>query len=313
MSKEKETEYLRDKGKEWAINWLNAKGIPHETKEKLVFGTNAEGKKYGIWLSARHHVKKPDETVSINNLDYNQPNAFFSSEGINYFLIARGYKPKEDSEFSKDFSKYILVPNSLLIKYLVDRTPKKVNGKVTMDIGFTEKQIQRWTSEGVEYFPMFDKEFQNHDSTGTQSDPVWEGKFEGETLIEYRREQNEIRKQIFGDSSISECSICRKTYPIGLIWASHIKKRSICDDHEKGDISNICVPMCKMGCDDLFEKGFIVVKDGLIKINETKTFTPDLKDKVNPLLGTQCTVWGEKNKTYFEWHYDHHVKNENIL
>ncbi|GIN91112.1 hypothetical protein J22TS1_21630 [Siminovitchia terrae] len=59
-------------------------------------------------------------------------------------------------------------------------------------------------------------------------------------------------------------------FPISFLIASHIKNRSFCKNEKKPDYKNILVPMCKFGCDDLFEKGYISVINGKIKVNKKR-------------------------------------------
>lgn len=60
------------------------------------------------------------------------------------------------------------------------------------------------------------------------------------------------------------CGICNKEYPINLLITAHIKKQTHCTFEEKLDYKNIVMPMCKMGCDDLYEKGYIFIRDGKV-------------------------------------------------
>ena len=60
------------------------------------------------------------------------------------------------------------------------------------------------------------------------------------------------------------CCIYNKKYPVSFLVAAHIKKRAECTLDEKKDFLNIVAPMCKMGCDELYEKGYIGVVDGSV-------------------------------------------------
>ena len=53
-----------------------------------------------------------------------------------------------------------------------------------------------------------------------------------------------------------------------MVWCSHIKKRRHCTNEEQVN-RNVVMPMCKFGCDELFERGYIYVEEGEIKINDT--------------------------------------------
>lgn len=65
--------------------------------------------------------------------------------------------------------------------------------------------------------------------------------------------------------------------------------------------------MCKTGCDDLFEKGYIAVKDGVIII-VGKPFTRALGMKIEALKGRECLGWKKESEKYFEWHYKYMVE-----
>ncbi|GGH17231.1 HNH endonuclease [Paenibacillus segetis] len=118
-----------------------------------------------------------------------------------------------------------------------------------------------------------------------------------------RKEQSFLRRQLFQNKRVGVCGICGKQYPVDLLVAAHIKKRSKCSNEERLDHKNIIMPMCKFGCDDLYEKAYIVVRDGKVVRNTKKTFTPDLLDKVNQVEGIECSFWNDSTKHYFEWHF----------
>lgn len=122
-----------------------------------------------------------------------------------------------------------------------------------------------------------------------------------------RTEQSFLRKALFGGKSVANCGICGSTYPVNLLVAAHIKKRSKCSNDEKLDFENIVMPMCKLGCDDLYEKGYITVQDGRIKSNTKKIVTPVLTNYIEPLVDKECTHWNESSKPYFEWHSKFHI------
>ena len=54
---------------------------------------------------------------------------------------------------------------------------------------------------------------------------------------------------------------------VELLVASHIKRRSECSRGEKKDYRNNVLAMCRCGCDELFELGYIVVdQQGLVQM-----------------------------------------------
>lgn len=116
-----------------------------------------------------------------------------------------------------------------------------------------------------------------------------------------RAEQGYLREKLFGNKFTEKCSICGRELPIEFLWCSHIKKRSMCSLEELLDFDNIVTPMCKLGCDDLFEKGFIGVKDGFITILK-ETYNGTLDSYMKELEGRKCATFSENNKKYYDWH-----------
>lgn len=117
-----------------------------------------------------------------------------------------------------------------------------------------------------------------------------------------RKEQSYLRKKIFKDKKLETCSICGAELPVDLLVTAHLKRRADCTKDERLDVENIVLPMCKMGCDDLYEKGYILVEQGVIKVNENKYKTPWLERYLDRIDGTKCTGWKKEMAKYFEYH-----------
>jgi hypothetical protein len=121
-----------------------------------------------------------------------------------------------------------------------------------------------------------------------------------------RAEQPILRKYLFGNKKISNCDLCGKELPVSILVAAHIKKRASCTDSERKDL-NIVMSACKLGCDELFEKGYISVSDDG-NIQETinlKDSTLPLRNYVSDLSGKKCRIFNLNNKKYFDWHRNH--------
>jgi len=118
-----------------------------------------------------------------------------------------------------------------------------------------------------------------------------------------RKEQAYLRKKLFNNKKEEICGICHRKIPVPLLTAAHIKKRSRCTLAEKLDAENIVMPMCKLyGCDDLYEKGFIYIEDGVIKTDD-KNFTSEaLLNTLKALDGRICNHYSDKTKGYFDYH-----------
>ena len=100
------------------------------------------------------------------------------------------------------------------------------------------------------------------------------------------------------------CSLCHKKLPNELIVAGHIWERHKIKDEEIRKDPDIVMPVCKLGCDELFEKGFIVV-------GETGNIIPDNRYiESEPLIefaqqynGKKCLHFNEKTKRFFNERY----------
>lgn len=129
---------------------------------------------------------------------------------------------------------------------------------------------------------------------------------EQEFTSKRRLEQGHLRKKLFGNKTNSICSCCSKEYPISMLWCSHIKKRAKCNDDEKRDY-NVVLPMCRFGCDELFEKGYIGVNDSGVIINIKPTTNVNVNNYISSLVGENCKGFSDKNKKYFKWHREFHA------
>jgi hypothetical protein len=128
------------------------------------------------------------------------------------------------------------------------------------------------------------------------------------TLVNRRTEQDILKKHLFGKKTISQCACCNKEFPITYLVSAHIKRRSNCTQTEKRDL-NIVFPMCKFGCDELFENGYIVVKEGKFQsMNKTPT-TKDIELFIEQIHGNTCSYFNSDTERYFNWHFEFHNIN----
>ncbi|MED0983029.1 HNH endonuclease [Bacillus paramycoides] len=124
-----------------------------------------------------------------------------------------------------------------------------------------------------------------------------------------RKEQSALRSYLFGNKKTCNCGICGEEFPVDLLVAAHIKKRALATIEEQKDIENIAIPMCKFGCDDLFEKGYISVLDKkVVSLIDTDFLPSVVKIRIQNLEGKVCSYENENNTDYFLWHYKHHKK-----
>jgi len=128
---------------------------------------------------------------------------------------------------------------------------------------------------------------------------------EGKTKV--RKEQTFLRRQLFRNRKVAKCGICSEIYPVTFLVAAHIKKRSKCTHDEKLDFKNIVMPMCKFGCDELFEKGYIRVLDGRISLGKKTITSLAVQKYISSIEGLNCLNWTVSSEKYFAWHAENNA------
>lgn len=124
---------------------------------------------------------------------------------------------------------------------------------------------------------------------------------DGESISKTRKEQSILRAHLSNGKKDFNCTICGNVFPLQFLVAAHIKKRSECNHKERLDFANVATLMCKSGCDDLFEKGYIYVSEGKIKQNEKRAVTPKLTEIIDNLIGREVVNW-IGSEVYYQWH-----------
>lgn len=124
---------------------------------------------------------------------------------------------------------------------------------------------------------------------------------DGETVANSRKEQAFLRSYLLQGKSKGDCVICGHSFPTELLVAAHIKPRSECSRDEKLDFDNIAALMCVLGCDSLFEKGFVYMSDGMVHANPRRNRTPHVKTAIEQLAGRGVTNWRGSSE-YYKWH-----------
>lgn len=116
-----------------------------------------------------------------------------------------------------------------------------------------------------------------------------------------RKEQQFLRAHLANGKLEGICSICQNIFPLNFLIAAHIKPRKYCEKIERLDFDNIATFMCKTGCDDLYEKGYIYVDEGVIKKN-IKRKTTEYLDKIISNLEDKTIKNWSNSKVYYDFH-----------
>jgi hypothetical protein len=134
------------------------------------------------------------------------------------------------------------------------------------------------------------------------------GDLDTERVAKARKEQGFLRHYLFGDRQLAECCLCGKKYSVDFLVAAHVKPRALCSPEERRDYQNIVAPMCKNGCDALYELGYVVIDDsGKVVRGRTETESAGVSEAVEKLLGRPCKAWNEGTRRYFAWHRKSHL------
>jgi hypothetical protein len=122
-----------------------------------------------------------------------------------------------------------------------------------------------------------------------------------------RTEQGPLRESLIANRRLAPCALCGHEMSVKLLVAAHIKQRSECSDDEKRDLRNIGMLACKMGCDDLYELGYIGVDANgtILAVSPDPVEHGDLVAKrLADLAGLPCRAFTVWSAPYFQWHRD---------
>lgn len=122
-----------------------------------------------------------------------------------------------------------------------------------------------------------------------------------------RREQSMLRERLgLGPAvghALVQCGICHRPLPRRLLVAAHVKPRSECSENERLDIPHVAMAACLLGCDALYEAGYLTVDEtGRILTARTTTSAPHLQSLLRSLQRQKAPAWTPEREPYFAWH-----------
>ena len=162
----------------------------------------------------------------------------------------------------------------------------------------SERLIDRFDLESRNHYPDVSEE-----EYALASTAITEGPLDQPAKTHSRREQGFLRRFLFGNRAEGTCTLCQKSFPVGFLVAAHIKRRADCSESERRDYKNVVMPLCRFGCDELFERGFIGVQDGIIVNLRPDVANTTVKSRISDLSGKICRSWTPESSPYFEAHY----------
>lgn len=121
-----------------------------------------------------------------------------------------------------------------------------------------------------------------------------------------RREQQVLRGALgLYETHELPCGICGRLLPTWLLVAAHIKPRAMCTIQERRDIPAVAFAACQLGCDRLFEEGWLSVFDGQVVASARARSNTALAPYVASVEGRTVTLSDARSAQYFEWHRQH--------
>ncbi len=122
---------------------------------------------------------------------------------------------------------------------------------------------------------------------------------DGRHWATFRREQAHLRASLLGGSKAESCAICGATFPSELLIAAHIKPRHMCTEAERRDYTSVAMLLCALGCDVLFEWGYVVVDNhGIVRVGRDPA-SSEVANRVATLAGRPCKGYNARTADHF--------------
>ncbi len=125
---------------------------------------------------------------------------------------------------------------------------------------------------------------------------------DGIALIAVRREQRFLRHHLLGDRTEAPCAICGRLLPSRLLVAAHITPRYTLSEAERLDFTSAAMLACTLGCDALFEHGYIAVDDEGHLLAHRDAESEALSLIVSELTGRRVEAFGPATAPRFSSH-----------
>lgn len=123
-----------------------------------------------------------------------------------------------------------------------------------------------------------------------------------EAFRKMRAEQRDLRQHLVASRTAACCALCGQFLPVDLLIAAHIKPRSQCNEAERRDFQAVAMLVCNLGCDALFEWGYIAVNDRGNIIAVRPAATPHTVQAVALLQGLPCSAYNSTTAPHFAAH-----------
>ncbi|MFF3060150.1 hypothetical protein [Streptomyces sp. NPDC057909] len=150
---------------------------------------------------------------------------------------------------------------------------------------------------------------QNDAQQDEEAVAAYDGELERKATRAQRGEQAALKRRLLPGLT-GACALCGRELPGTLLIGAHIKKRAMCTDDEKRDLTNIAMLACTLGCDALYEHGYVTVAEGgRIQVSPLAAVIPEIDTHIQErLTGRTVTWWTPQREPYYQWHRTHTFK-----
>lgn len=117
-----------------------------------------------------------------------------------------------------------------------------------------------------------------------------------------RAEQAALRAFLLGSATEAACGLCGRLLPLQFMVAGHIKPRRLCTDDERWDFPATAMAFCLLGCDVLFENGYVTVTEGGMITSGRPCTSAAVQDALRSLVGQRCRGFTTERSPAFAEH-----------
>ncbi|AZS41868.1 hypothetical protein CVS54_03229 [Microbacterium oxydans] len=116
-------------------------------------------------------------------------------------------------------------------------------------------------------------------------------------------QQGRLRGYLLAGRDAANCDLCGRRLPASLLVAAHIVPRSVSDEDHRKDFAAIAMLACNLGCNELFEQGYLVVdSEGAVRAGRDIE-TVALQVVVEELVERLCTAHNTNTAADFARHH----------
>jgi hypothetical protein len=121
-----------------------------------------------------------------------------------------------------------------------------------------------------------------------------------------RVEQAFLRRFLLAGRAAAPCAFCGLEFPAGLLVAAHVHRRAELSREERLAFDQAAVLACSLGCDSLYERGFLAVRaDG--KLSTAVDGTAPVTERLALLVGRAVDTGGPLRRELLARHLAQHA------